>query len=144
MARIRTLAFLLLALTATASLAVNSCGGGGGGGYGGGSPTEPPRPAQVITVQVKDFSYEPKSITIEPGDTVRWVLSGSDHTHTVTALNGAFDSGAVFTGSGAMFERRFDTVGTFDYSCKSHKLCCQMQGSVRVGSNSPPPSPGYE
>ncbi|HYU34296.1 MAG TPA: plastocyanin/azurin family copper-binding protein [Thermoanaerobaculia bacterium] len=142
MARIRTLAFLLLALTATASLAVNSCGGGGGGN-GGGSPTEP-RPGQTIVVQVKDFSYEPKSITIEPGDTVRWVLSGADHTHTVTALNGAFDSGMVFSASGAIYERRFDTTGTFDYSCKSHKLCCQMQGSVRVGSNSPPPSPGYE
>jgi plastocyanin len=93
---------------------------------------------------VKDNSYEPKSITIEPGDTVRWVLNGNERTHTVTARNGAFDSGAVFTSSGAVYERRFDTGGTWDYSCQAHKDCCQMQGSVRVGRDAPPPGTGYE
>lgn len=141
MARLPKLASLL-AITLAAALAVSSCGGGGGGN-GGGSPTEP-RSAQTIVVQVKDNSYEPKSITIEPGDTVRWVFSGTDRTHTVTAVNSAFDSGAVFTASGATFERRFDAAGTWDYSCKAHKQCCLMQGSVRVGSGAPPPSPGYE
>lgn len=142
MARIRTLASLL-ALTLAAPLTLASCGGGGGNGGGGGSPTEP-RPQQTHVVQVRDNSYEPKSITVEPGDTVRWVFSGTDRTHTVTALNGAFDSGAVFTASGATFERRFDSSGTWDYSCQAHKQCCLMQGSVRVGSNAPPPTPGYE
>jgi plastocyanin len=144
MKRVRTLG-ILLALTLVASLAVYSCGGGGGNG-GGGGPTAPPapRPAQTHTVQVRDFSYEPKSITIEPGDTVRWVFSGSDQTHTVTAVNGAFNSGTVFTASGATFERRFDAMGTWDYSCQSHKQCCLMQGSIRVGNNSPPPGAGYE
>lgn len=141
MARIRTLASLF-ALTLAASLAASSCGGGGGNGSGG-SPTEP-RPQQVHVVQVKDNSYEPKSLTIEPGNTVRWVFSGTDRTHTVTALNGAFDSGTTFTASGATYERRFDTVGTWDYSCQAHKQCCLMQGSVRVGSSAPPPTPGYE
>lgn len=143
MTRIRALA-ALATLTLAASLVVYACGGGGDGG-GGGSPTEPPTPQpQVHIVQVSDFSYTPKSLTIEPGDTVRWVLNGSDRTHTVTAVNGAFDSGVVFTASGATFERRFDVRGTWDYSCSAHKQCCLMQGSVRVGSNSPPPGPGYE
>ena len=133
----------LLTLSLGASLAANSCGGGGGGG---GGPTAPPPPStpQTHIIQVRDFGYEPRSITIEPGDTVRWVLSGNDRTHTVTAVNGAFNSGVVFTASGAVFERRFDERGTWDYSCTSHKQCCQMQGSVRVGSNSPPPGAGYE
>lgn len=144
MTRIRALAFLVLA-TIAASLVGYSCGGGGGNG-GGGGPTAPPAPrlGQTHVVQVSDFSYSPKSITIEPGDTVRWVLNGSDRTHTVTASNGAFDSGAVFTASGATFERRFDTAGTWNYSCTAHRQCCQMQGSVRVGGSSPPPDPGYE
>lgn len=141
MAPIRTLAPLFV-LTLAASLAASSCGGGGGNG-GGASPTEP-RPPQVHVVQVKDNSYEPKSLTIEPGDTVRWVFSGTDRTHTVTALNGAFDSGAIFTSSGAVYERRFNVLGTWDYSCQAHKQCCLMQGSVRVGSSAPPPAPGYE
>ncbi len=142
MTRIRTLASLL-AMILGVSLAAYSCGGGGSGG---GGPTAPPAPRtpQVHVVQVRDFGYEPRSITIEPGDTVRWVLSGSDHTHTVTARNGDFNSGVVFTASGAMFERRFDQRGTWDYSCQAHRDCCQMQGSIRVGENSPLPSPGYE
>lgn len=145
MTRNRSLA-TLAALALAASLAIYSCGGGGGGNGGGGSPTEPPQPgpAQTHIVTVKENSYEPKSITIQPGDTVRWVFSGIDPNHTVTALNGNFDSGAVFTSNGATFERRFDTRGTFDYSCKAHKQCCLMQGSIRVGENSPPPQPGYE
>src|SRR5688500_3168422 len=128
MFRIRTLASLL-ALSLAVSLAVSSCGGGGGRGTGG-SPTEP-RPPQVHIVQVKDNIYEPRSITVEPGDTVRWIHHGNDRTHTVTARDGAFDSGAVFTSSGAVYERRFNTVGTWEYSCQAHKDCCQMQGSVR-------------
>jgi plastocyanin len=146
MTRIRSLA-ALAALALAASLVVYACGGGGGGGgnSGGGSPTDPPpRPAQTFTVTVKENSYAPKSLTIQPGDTVRWVFSGIDPSHTVTALNGAFDSGAIFTSSGAAFERRFDTPGTFDYSCKAHKQCCLMQGSIRVGNDAPPPEPGYE
>ena len=143
MTRIRALA-ALATLTLAASLAVYACGGGGGNG--GGGPTAPPPPTQpqVHIIQLNDFSYTPKSIQIEPGDTVRWVLSGADRTHTVTAVNGAFNSGVVFTAAGATFERRFDERGTWDYSCQAHKDCCQMQGSVRVGSNSPPPGPGYE
>lgn len=122
------------------SLCLLACGGGGGGGN---SPTEPRAP-QVITVEVSDFTFSPRSIQIQPGDTVRWVMRGSDRTHTVTARDGSFDSGAVFTSGGAFFERRFDTAGrTHEYWCSSHRNCCMMQGSVRVGQDAPPPNPGY-
>lgn len=145
MTRTRTLASLF-ALSLGVSLAIYSCGGGGGGGNGGGGPTAPPTPRQpqVHVIQVRDFTFEPRSIQIEPGDTVRWVSNASDRTHTITAVNGDFDSGAVFTSSGAIYERRFDERGTWEYWCSSHRQCCQMQGSIRVGANSPPPGPGYE
>lgn len=146
MMRIRSLCFVLVALLAT--LAALSCGGGGGG-YGGPtapSPTPTPGPStgSVHTVQVNDDSYDPKSITIEPGDTVRWVMNGNITTHTVTAKDGSFDSGSIFTTKGAMYERRFDTRGTFEYACKVHSNCCLMRGSVLVGANAPPPDPSYE
>lgn len=123
------------------SILLLSCGGGGGGGN---SPTEPqPRGPQVITIEVRDNSYSPKSVTIQPGDTVRWVLRGNDPTHTATAVDGSFN--AAFAQAGATFERRFDADNrTFDYSCQSHRGCCQMQGSIRVGENAPRPMPGYE
>jgi plastocyanin len=152
MARIRSLCFVVLALLGTlGTMAALSCGGGGGGGYGGG-PTAPPPPtgtpppsSALVIVQVNDDSYSPKSITIQPGDTVRWVLNGNSFVHTVTAKDGSFDSGSIFTSKGAMYEHRFDAKGTFEYACKVHGNCCLMRGSVLVGSDaSPPPDPSYE
>jgi plastocyanin len=141
MVRTRSLGLLMPVLLG--ALTAASCGGGGGGS----SPTAPPPPAvtgQVHVVQVKDDQYEPKSLTIEPGDTVRWVLSGSNTTHSVTSRDGSFDSGFVFTAAGATYERRFDNRGTVEYSCRSHSLCCLMRGSIKVGTSSPPPDPTYE
>jgi plastocyanin len=145
MTRIRSLCFVLMALLAT--LAALSCGGGGGG-YGG--PTAPPPmqspppsgSAHVVTIN--DDSYDPKSLTIQPGETVRWVLNGGQTNHTVTAKDGSFDSGSIFTSKGAIYEHRFDSKGTFEYACKVHGNCCGMRGSVLVGSDAPPPDPSYQ
>ncbi len=131
---------IMTLLLAAGSVLAATCGGGGGGG-----PTAPGPVAQTVTVELHDNSYAPRSVTIEPGDTVVWVLRGNDRTHTVTAVNGAFDSGATFTQPGATFRRTFTQAGqTFDVRCASHAVCCNMRGSVRVGSGAPPPSPGYE
>jgi len=121
-----------------------ACGGGGGGGSNT-TPTAPRTPAALV-VEVRDYSFEPKSITVQPGDTVTWRLVGSDATHTVTAVGGVFDSGFTFTQSGATFQRTFtndDAGKTFEYRCVSHQAMFGMQGSVRVGDSAPQPSPGY-
>jgi len=118
------------------------CGGGGGGGNS--SPTQP-QPSTLV-VEVRDFAFDPKSIVVQPGDTVVWRLAGSDHTHTVMAVGGMFGSGFVFTQSGATFEHTFtadDAGKTFEYFCQTHHLSYAMQGSVRVGESAPPPKAGY-
>lgn len=119
------------------------CGGGGGG-----SPTAPPPPptGNVVEVTVNDNFFDPRSIIIEPGQTVRWVLRGRMTNHTTTARNGEWDSGFVFRQAGATFERTFsqaDDDKTFEYLCETHWVSDQMQGSVRVGQDAPPPNPGY-
>lgn len=124
------------------ALLAGACGGGSD------TPTSPPAPgpAGVVTVEIMDNQFSPRSVQIEPGQTVRWVFRGSAPGHTVTAEDGSFDSGAVFTQMGTAFERTFGTQlanQTIQYRCSSHYLCCQMQGSVRVGSGAPPPNPGY-
>jgi plastocyanin len=136
---------LVTALAVCAVLA--ACGGGGGGG-GGGTPTQPNPPANpnVVTVNLNEFAFSPRQVTVEPGQTVRWVLQGSDPTHTVTALDGRFNSGTTFGSTGATFQQTFsaaDNNQTFEYRCASHADCCDMKGSVRVGANAPQPDPGY-
>ena len=118
----------------------SACGGGGG------TPTGPNPGPSTIVVEVQDYAFVPKSIVVDPGDTVTWRLVGSDHTHSVTAIGGVFDSGFVFTSPGATFSRTFsnaDAGHTFNYQCTTHHASHMMQGSVRVGDSAPPPDPGY-
>lgn len=100
----------------------------------------------MVTVEVDDSFFSPRSIVVQPGQTVRWVFTGREPGHTVTDEGGAFDSGFAFRQAGDAFERVFpaDEEGTlFQYRCSSHQGCCQMQGSVRVGESAPPAPPGY-
>ena len=127
----------LVLLTAVA------CGGGGGGAA---TPSAPPPPPGVATVEVFDNRFEPKSLLIQPGTTVRWIRRGDDATHTTTEMATTWNSGFAFQNAGDTFEHTFtaaDEGKTFEYSCVTHRTCCSMQGSVRVGSSAPAPSPGY-
>jgi plastocyanin len=137
---------LLGASTAILLSFVAACGGGGGSTPTSPPPPPPPPGGNVTTVEIFDFRFEPKSVTIQPGDTVRWVLRDPTTTHNVVANSGTFDSGFVFTQAGATFERVFPAAEdgqTFEYRCTTHTGCCEMQGSVRVGNAAPPPDPGY-
>ncbi len=112
-----------------------------------GAESSPPPPGggNVVIVSIVDNAFSPQQVTIQPGDTVRWVLKGNDLSHTTTAT-GTWDSGFRFDVQGARFERTFtqaDDGQTFQYFCRTHQACCQMQGSVLVGENAPSPSPGY-
>lgn len=129
-----------ISITLFLALAAFACSGGGDGS----SPTS--SSGQVVTVEIRDFEFSPKSIVIQPGQTVRWVRRGNDPTHTTTQLEGTWDSGMVFGQDGASFERTFgaqEEGQTFNYSCTSHKETHQMQGSIRVGSSAPPPLDDY-
>jgi plastocyanin len=77
-------------------------------------------------VTIVDFAFQPASLEVPAGSTVTWTNSGAA-THTVTADNGAFDSGRL--APGASFSQTFDTAGTFTYHCEIH---AQMVGTIVV------------
>mgnify|MGYP000097148957 CR=1 FL=1 len=94
-----------------------------------GAAPAPPAAAQSggAEVEVVDFAFEPAMVTIEPGTTVTWTNAG-ERPHTVTADDGAFDSGRLDPGE--QFSVTFDEPGTFTYFCGFHP---EMQGTVMVG-----------
>jgi plastocyanin len=80
---------------------------------------------------MRDNSFSPASLTIDPGTTVRWVNNGSA-IHTATSgtrnnANGIFNSGDMRNGD--TFEFTFSNSGTFDYHCIYH---LGMDGTIIV------------
>jgi len=69
------------------------------------------------TVELKDFSFNPKTITVKVGDKV--TIKNSDIAgHSVTADDKSFDSGVLNQGESTTVT--FDKAGTFGFHCTPH------------------------
>lgn len=103
----------------------------------------PTEGASAAVVTMHFHSFEPKTVTIPVGGTVRWE-NRSLIWHTVTAdpalakkpedvslPQGAagFDSGKVE--AGAVYQRKFTVPGTYRYFCQPHEVM-GMVGEIRV------------
>lgn len=84
-------------------------------------------------VDIKDDSFTPRSLTIEPGDTIEWSNIGAAP-HTVSADTGTFESGNLDPGDDFAFT--FEKQGVYFYYCKYHGAPGKtgMWGVVRVAT----------
>ena len=106
-----------------------------------------PKAARAMTVDVTigpgfDLVFSPSSVTIHPGDQVKWTWGSSGHSTTSGSQgmpNGIWDSG--IHNQGATFTHTFNSAGTFPYYCVPHGGCCNMVGTVMVVNASPTPIP---
>jgi plastocyanin len=73
--------------------------------------------AQTHTVNIKNMKYQPPAITIAAGDSVQWTNLDAMG-HTVTADDGAFDSGELDQGD--TFTQAFAAAGEVPYHCEIH------------------------
>jgi plastocyanin len=114
---------LVLTVAACSKESGSSSGTSGGGAAGSGKTVD-----VAMTV---DNTFEPATVTIAPGDTVRWTNKdpGTKHTATRKDAPDAFDSGLL--GSGATFSHTFATAGTYPYVCTPHAKM-GMTGTVVV------------
>jgi plastocyanin len=83
-------------------------------------------PAAPDRVEIADFAFSPGTLEVPVGSDVTW-RNADPTAHTVSARDGAFDSGTV--DPGAAFGITFERAGTFEYFCQIHPT---MRGSVRV------------
>jgi plastocyanin len=105
-------------------------------------------PASTRGVDIPNRYFQPQSVTVYVGATVRWTNTSRER-HTVTARSSSADQftssnncpGGIFSndciGPGASYAHTFERRGTFTYYCRRHGVDapypnCGMCGRVRV------------
>jgi plastocyanin len=81
------------------------------------------RPARV---EIKDFMYGPREITVPAGTPVTWT-NHDEEPHTITSATGAF--GSTGLSHDETFTQTFPQPGTYAYFCALHP---QMRATVVV------------
>lgn len=74
-----------------------------------------PKPALVV--HLTDYAFKPATATVKVGDTVQFV-NDDPYPHTVTATNGAFDSGNL--DEHKSWSYTFTKAGTYAITCTYH------------------------
>ncbi len=82
--------------------------------------------AQAATVEIKDFMYAPRTLTINAGTTVTWRNLDAEP-HTVRGADELVRSGALDQDD--TYSVRFDKPGTYRYGCSIHP---QMLATIIV------------
>ena len=96
------------------------------------------------------FTFDPSTVNISVGDTVRWTWAGNGHSVTSGApctADGQFcspnnmncDAGTL-NNTGFIYEFTFAQAGSFSYFCFAH-CSLGMTGVVNVSAASPTPTP---
>ena len=87
-----------------------------------------PACAETVEVSISDYKYEPATLSIKVGTTVRWVNNEKRVSHSIlfTGTDG-FESERFFPGES--WERTFDKAGSYPYSCGPHP---EMKGLIEV------------
>lgn len=86
--------------------------------------TAPVDASKTETITIANFSFSPAQITINSGDSIKWVNQDSV-THQIKS--DTFASQPL--NNGDSFEYQFQNAGTYEYSCLIHP---SMKGTVIV------------
>jgi plastocyanin len=100
------------------------------------TPTATPNP-NAVPVQILDFVFEPQTLVIGMGQTVRWTNHGIS-THSSVSDTGLWDSGYLSTDQS--FEFTFPRPGIYPYHCAVHPTT--MTGTIKVAVLDPTPPNG--
>ncbi len=107
-------------------------------------------PAEHYVVEIRDFSFDPPGLLIQPGDEIEWVWQEiTVDGHSTTAYHPAYgkeqripqtaepwDSG-IITEIGATFTRTFTVPGVYDYYCLPHEYFGMVGRIVVLGPQKP-------
>jgi plastocyanin len=93
-----------------------------------------PALAADASVNVVDFSFQPREVQVGVGEKVTWNFAVSGHTTTSNPGQAErWNSGPATNPGGTSFEHTFTTPGRFSYICLPHQSF--MGGTVVVGTD---------
>jgi plastocyanin len=95
----------------------------GWSGLQGASLAQTAEPTRIV---VKNFMFQPTSLTVKVGSTVTWT-NMDEEPHTVVSSSGLFRSNGLDTKDSFSYE--FDKAGTYTFVCSIHP---QMVGKIVV------------
>lgn len=90
--------------------------------------------ANTVDVLVQDFQFNPATVTIKVGQTVRWTWNGADTHNIVSGTECGTRTNPLFSGppqQGGTYSFPFEVAGTYDYYCDPH-CSMGMKGKVIV------------
>lgn len=79
--------------------------------------TDSKQSAKETRIEIKDFSFQPKLVTVPVGARVVWV-NKDEEPHTIVSTDKTFLSKALDTDD--TFAFTFDKPGTYEYFCSVH------------------------
>ena len=85
----------------------------------------------VVTVDSTNLRFTPSTLTINEGDTLRFVWGGQALPHNSVEENGVFDSGDPERTVDFEHVFDYDSSGTYSFFCEPHEAV-GMTGSVTV------------
>ena len=81
---------------------------------------------RATTVEIVNFAFAPKDLTVTAGTTVTW-KNADDSPHRIADINGAYASAALDTEDS--FSHTFAVPGVYKYFCSIHPY---MKGTIAV------------
>jgi plastocyanin len=110
----------LLVLTFSVPLALVASGAGTA------KPAPPANATPTYTINIKDFMFTPRNLTIPVGSKVTWT-NKDEEPHKVAEVNSSFTSKPLDTDEGFTYE--FTAPGKYEYFCTVHP---RMTGTIIV------------
>jgi plastocyanin len=126
------LTFALAACQSGTSSSSPAAGGGasasaaGGAGGGAACTVAAAGTTPTVSVEIKDFKFNPDPVTAKVGDTIGWT-NADNVQHTATLADDSCSTETL--SSGATGVLTFNAAGTYPYKCKIHS---NMSGTIQV------------
>lgn len=90
--------------------------------------TLPAEAAEAAEVSIVKMQFEPQTLVVKAGSTVRWSNREKRNNHSILfAQEGGLESERLFPGES--WQRKFERPGSYAYSCGPHP---EMTGAIVV------------